>query len=276
MAQLASALACHASSPSRRLLPLDWIAKSMIVVVPPKAAARVPVSKVSTECVPPKGISKGVWPSMAPGMTYWPLASIKRSAPTFQSSVVVEPGAAKPTMVSPSTKPSAANGPLALIAVPPLIKVFMEGPFFLSSVERWLRRDQALVAVRASVAVEGPGVTYLFQHAHVEVAHDHFVLRVRRGVTDELASRIDKVRRSVETVVAQIFDTNAVDGAHEVLVRDRGRGLFEVPEVGGQPSTRRRGVEHDLRAGQSERAPTLGEVAVVTDVDADRSDGGVK
>lgn len=47
MAQLPSALAYQASSPSRRDRPTDWMAKSTIVVVPPQAAARVPVSKVS-------------------------------------------------------------------------------------------------------------------------------------------------------------------------------------------------------------------------------------
>jgi hypothetical protein len=66
MAQLPSALAIHASSPSRRL-PLPWTAKSMIVVVPPKAAARVPVSKVSEAKVPPNGSSMWVWTSIAAG-----------------------------------------------------------------------------------------------------------------------------------------------------------------------------------------------------------------
>src|SRR3972149_1428703 len=35
MAQLPSALTCHASRPSRRLLPRDWPAKSLVVVGPP-------------------------------------------------------------------------------------------------------------------------------------------------------------------------------------------------------------------------------------------------
>ena len=47
MTALPSALAIQVSSPSRRVPPLDWTAKSTIVVVPPKAAALVPVSKVS-------------------------------------------------------------------------------------------------------------------------------------------------------------------------------------------------------------------------------------
>jgi len=36
-------------------------------VVPPMAAARVPVRKSSAETVPPKGISMWVWASMPPG-----------------------------------------------------------------------------------------------------------------------------------------------------------------------------------------------------------------
>src|SRR5689334_22119302 len=52
------------------------MAKSTMLVVPPKAAARVPVSKSSAEVVPPKGISRCVWASMPPGMTYIPAASM--------------------------------------------------------------------------------------------------------------------------------------------------------------------------------------------------------
>ena len=56
------------------------MAKSTIVVVPPHAAARVPVSNVSAATVPPNGISMWVWPSTPPGMTYLPVASITVSA----------------------------------------------------------------------------------------------------------------------------------------------------------------------------------------------------
>ena len=56
------------------------MAKSTIVVVPPHAAARVPVSNLSAATVPPNGISMWVWPSTPPGMTYLPVASITVSA----------------------------------------------------------------------------------------------------------------------------------------------------------------------------------------------------
>ena len=54
-------------------LPRDWTAKSTIVVVPPNAAARVPVSNVSLANVPPNGSSMWVWTSMPPGITYLPV-----------------------------------------------------------------------------------------------------------------------------------------------------------------------------------------------------------
>ena len=68
--------------------PVRCTAKSMMVVVPPWAAARVPVSKVSEAKVPPKGSSMWVWTSTPPGMTYLPAASIACSL----SPTLIEPG----------------------------------------------------------------------------------------------------------------------------------------------------------------------------------------
>ena len=48
------------------------MAKSTIDVVPPKAAARVPVSKSSADVVPPNGMSRWVCTSIPPGRTYLP------------------------------------------------------------------------------------------------------------------------------------------------------------------------------------------------------------
>src|SRR5215467_5516685 len=90
MAQLPAAFACHLSSVASRLVPLAWTAKSMIVVVPPHAAAVVPVANVSTENVPPNGISMCVCPSIPPGITYLPAAS------TTSSALVCRPAAAVP------------------------------------------------------------------------------------------------------------------------------------------------------------------------------------
>jgi hypothetical protein len=74
------------------------IAKSTIEV--PCAAAIVPDSKSSAEVVPPNGMSRCVWTSIPPGMTYFPEASIVRSASiesddpineTFSSSIRTSP-----------------------------------------------------------------------------------------------------------------------------------------------------------------------------------------
>ncbi len=61
-------------------VPRAWMAKSTMLVVPPNAAARVPVSKSSVDVVPPNGMSRCVWASMPPGITYMPVASITLSA----------------------------------------------------------------------------------------------------------------------------------------------------------------------------------------------------
>ena len=61
-------------------------AKSTIVVVPPKAAARVPLAKVSHVTVGPITFSRCTWVSTPPGSTQRPVASITRtSSPTAMS-----------------------------------------------------------------------------------------------------------------------------------------------------------------------------------------------
>ena len=57
----------------------------MSVVVPPWAAAIVPVSKSSAEVVPPNGMSRCVWTSTPPGMTSLPEASMIVSAGIVQT-----------------------------------------------------------------------------------------------------------------------------------------------------------------------------------------------
>ena len=66
-------------------MPFAWIAKSTMHVVPPYAAARVPVSKLSEDTVPPNGISIWVWGSIPPGMTSLPVASMTVSASITRS-----------------------------------------------------------------------------------------------------------------------------------------------------------------------------------------------
>ena len=132
MAQLPSALACHLSSVASSEVPLAWTAKSMIVVVPPQAAARVPVSKVSTEKVPPNGISMCVCTSIPPGSTYLPVASMTRSAATAAglsgSASPVSRTTARPStaaIFSPATSTSASSVPDAVTTVPPVMRVVL-------------------------------------------------------------------------------------------------------------------------------------------------------
>ena len=125
MAHWPSALACQASRPSRSDPPTDWMAKSTMVVVPPQAAARVPVSKVSAATVPPNGISMWVCPSTPPGITYLPVASSSVSA--CQPCATDEPVAASATTCSPSISTSAAVSSAAVITRPLRMTVVLTG-----------------------------------------------------------------------------------------------------------------------------------------------------
>ena len=97
----------------------------MMLVVPPQAAARVPVSKVSEAAVPPNGSSMWVCASMPPGITYLPVASTTWSTSGRQvdAQQCRLPGASTAAICSPSTSTSAYAVPVALTTVPPLISV---------------------------------------------------------------------------------------------------------------------------------------------------------
>src|SRR5215472_1404565 len=266
MLALPSALACHVSSVSRSEAPLACTAKSTRDVVPPQAAARVPVSKSSAEKVPPNGMSRWVCTSMPPGMTYLPVASIDRSARPASEPVCA--GSSRATTVSPSMSTSAADDPVAVTTVPPRIRMRMAASP--------LRLGQRAVGVRAPVAIELPQVPYLFQQPHVQVADDDLLGGVGRGPADDLPARVGEIGLPVEVVVAERLDPDPVDGADEVLVRDRGAGLLQPPQVLRQAPAGRGRVEDDLGAGQPERSPALGEVPLVADVDADPAHRGVE
>jgi hypothetical protein len=97
--------------------------------VPPKAAALVPVSNVSFANVPPNGSSMCVWTSMAPGITYLPVASIVSSSP-MPASAPSGPSGRRPMaeIVSPSTSTSATYDPSAVTMVPLAIRVRIVPP----------------------------------------------------------------------------------------------------------------------------------------------------
>src|SRR5215469_3017037 len=266
MLALPSALACQASRVSRSEAPLGCTAKSISDVVPPQAAARVPVSKSSAENVPPNGISRWVCTSMPPGMTYLPVASIDRSASPAKEPVCA--GSSSAATVCPSMSTSAANAPVAVTTVPPRMRVRMTAPS--------LRLGQRAVGVRAPVPVELPQLPDLVEHGHVQVADHNLLGRIGGGPAHDLPARVGEVGLPVEVVVAERLDADPVDRADEVLVGDRGAGLLQPPQVLRQATAGCRRVEHDLGAGQAERPPALGEVPLVADVDTDPADRGVE
>src|ERR1039457_5410541 len=119
MHALSSAFFHQTSSASRMRVPRGWMAKSTMVVVPPKAAARGPVRKSSALVVPPKGISRWVWQSIPPGRTYMPEASMTSAAE------VAGMPARTSLMTSPSMRTSAAMVWWAVTTLPLRIKVFI-------------------------------------------------------------------------------------------------------------------------------------------------------
>src|SRR3954452_7618106 len=266
MAHRPAAFSCHAASPSCTRSPNRWTAKSTIVVVPPHAAAAVPVSNVSDANVPPNGSSMWVCTSTPPGTTYLPVASMTRSAVAARSwPSAVEPGATSAAIVSPSMSTSARARPVALTTVPPVISVVMAGPPS--------RRRDRVVLVRAPVPVELPRLADPPDRVEVDVAHDDLALVGARDVAHVVAVRADEVRRAVErhSLLAELVELAAdpVVGADEVAVRDRGRRLLELPQPVGDAGGGGGRVEHQLRTGEAEHPPALGEVPVVADVDAD-------
>src|SRR5215469_6852634 len=192
MLALPSALACQVSRVSRSEAPLGCTAKSISDVVPPQAAARVPVSKSSAENVPPNGISRWVCTSMPPGMTYLPVASIEVSARPAKDPVCA--GSSTAATVCPSMSTSAANAPVAVTTMPPRMRMRMAAP---------LRLRQRAVGVRAPVAVELPQVPDFLQQPHVQVAYHDLIGRVGGRRADELPARVGEVGLPVEVVVAE-------------------------------------------------------------------------
>src|SRR3954470_18972716 len=193
MAQLPPALSCQRATWSWTRWPCACTTKSTIVVVPPQAAAVVPVSNVSEAWVPPNGISMWVCPSMPPGITYLPLASMTVSA--WMGPRAVLPGASTAAIVSPSTRTSASEEPVAETTVPPLINVVIELPLPRRPTDRnrcWatfpgrrpamtnaLRLDGAGVGVGPAVAIELPVVTGPADLVEVQVAHEELFLVLR-------------------------------------------------------------------------------------------------
>ncbi len=129
MAQLPSAFACQASSPARSELPLVWMAKSMIIVVPPQAAARVPVSKVSADVVPAEWhlhVGVGVDAARQHVLARRVDHGVSRLAPRAPRSTRCPRPEPPPCRRRSST--STAEAPSAVTTVPPAMTVRMISP----------------------------------------------------------------------------------------------------------------------------------------------------
>src|SRR5205085_439361 len=91
-----------------------------------------------------------------------------------------------------------------------------------------------------------------------------------RRLSNQLPPRIAKVALAVELAdVPRRLVADPVDRADKERVRHRVCRLFKSPEVFRQSGDRRRRVEHDLGAVESELARALGEMPVVADVHTD-------
>src|SRR5579863_8472769 len=134
MQALPSAFFHQVSSAVRILVPRAWMAKSTMVVVPPMAAARVPVRKSSADWVPPKGMSRWVWASMPPGRSKRPVASM-----TVEAAEAGMPGRIS-FIVAPSIRRSARRVESALTMAPFWIRtVGLEGFYSMDGKGLWAR-----------------------------------------------------------------------------------------------------------------------------------------
>src|SRR4051794_32656083 len=162
----------------------------MIVVVPPHAAARVPVSNVSLADVPPNGSCMCVCASIPPGITYFPVASTTLSTDAATSVPrSCDPGDSTAAIVSPSMRTSASARPVAETTVPPVMSVVVMilrclslwNPVIEPVEIRWSSLSGSglgdpRVRVGPAVAVELPVVAHLEHHVEVEVPHEQLLV----------------------------------------------------------------------------------------------------
>src|SRR5436853_2489637 len=91
--------------------------------------------------------------------------------------------------------------------------------------------DQLPVAIRTPIAEELPSITHFANQIEIQVGDDQRVLIARR-LRDDLSARIAEITLTIEFAdVPRLFMTDAIDGAHEVTVRDCMCGLFQLPQI---------------------------------------------
>src|SRR5688572_29152299 len=69
---------------------------------------------------------------------------------------------------------------------------------------------------------------------------------------------------------------DAIDRPDEVTISDSVSRLFQLPQILRKPGDRCRRIENNFRSIQAKHTCPLGEVAVVTNINPDTSEGGVE
>ena len=128
--------------------------------------------------------------------------------------------------VSGETRNAWLGGPARYVEgmVPPIHLLFTiyHLPFFSVC-------DEGAVGFGAAVAEKLPGVTDLANHVEVDIGNNDGVLVAGR-LCDDLPTWVTEITLTIEFAdVPGLFVTDTVDGADEVTVRDRVRGLFQLP-----------------------------------------------
>src|SRR5260370_11146434 len=125
------------------------------------------------------------------------------------------------------------------------------------------------VGFRAAVAVELPGVADFLNFVEMQLGDEQFV-RVAACLFDDFAARVAEVAFAVKFAdFPGSFGADTVDGGDEIRVGYRVGGLLEFPKIFGEAGNRGGGVVDNFRSVEAEDARAFGEVAVVTNVDAD-------
>src|SRR6266436_6709843 len=135
---------------------------------------------------------------------------------------------------------------------------------------------QNAVTLRPPIPKELPHFANFENHVQVKVRHQHIIF-VAAGLREDLAPRIAEITLAIELANAPwLLFAHAVDGPDKITVGDGVRGLLQLPQVFGQASHGRRGIENNLRSVQSQGAGSFGKVPVVTDVHADLGKLGIE
>src|SRR5579864_679161 len=184
------------------------MAKSISVVVPPNAAAIVPVSKSSALIVPPKGISRCVCTSIPPGITRHPAAST--TLPAFSI------GSCAPMAETwwPLTPTSATQVSVAVTTVPFLMT--MSKRIFLKGLSSYGAKEVRLLAVSRQHVARINIQSFLFVAAHqinIELRHAH-----RAQSLQLFAMRLDRADQT-KTVGDFVGDERRVVAAHFAMMQ---------------------------------------------------------